>query len=72
MHPQRGMVRQANVRLGLLLMLVVLALSACGGGSSEQQAEARHLLKDEKPLPAGEYHTGVQALSFLQARQGVD
>jgi pimeloyl-ACP methyl ester carboxylesterase len=32
MHPQRRMVRQALIRLGLLVTLVVLALSACGGG----------------------------------------
>ena len=54
MYPMR-MVSKA-LMLGLLVPLVVLALSTCGGGS-EQQAQVRHLPEDEKPLPAGEYHT---------------
>ncbi len=47
---------QQTLRVALLGTLAVLVVSACGGGSQEQ-SEARHLLKDEKPLPAGEYHT---------------
>jgi hypothetical protein len=38
MHPQkRRMARQALIRMGLLVTLVVLALSACGGGGSAQE-----------------------------------
>ncbi|MBA3491059.1 MAG: hypothetical protein H0T55_03150 [Rubrobacteraceae bacterium] len=53
MYPQR-MVRQA-LRLGLLVALVVLALSACGGG--EKEAKARSLPEDPQALRPGEYRS---------------
>ena len=57
MYPQRRTVRQA-FGLGLLVTLVVLALSACGaGGSGEEEAKVRHIPEDEKALPPGQYHT---------------
>ena len=53
MHPQRS-VRQA-LGLGLLVALVVLALSACGGG--ENEAKARPLPEDPQALRPGKYHS---------------
>jgi hypothetical protein len=41
--------------LGLLVVLVVLALSACGGG--EKKAKARPLPEDPKALRPGEYRS---------------
>src|SRR5688572_29376197 len=42
--------------LGLLVVLVVLVLSACGGG--EKEAKARHLPEeDQKALHPGEYRS---------------
>jgi hypothetical protein len=71
MYPQRRMVRQA-LRLGLLVTLFVLALSACGGGGggggeqqqANQQAKGRPLPKGEDSVPAGPYHTTVFEPSF--------
>jgi hypothetical protein len=54
MYPQRRMVRQA-LRLGLLVALVVLGLSACGGG--EKEAKARPLPEDPQALQPGEYRS---------------
>jgi hypothetical protein len=54
MYPQRRMVRQA-LSLGLLVVLVVLALSACGGG--EKKAKARPLPEDPKSLRPGTYRS---------------
>jgi hypothetical protein len=54
MYPQRRMVRQA-LSLGLLVVLVVLALSACGGG--EKKAKARPLPEDPKALRPGTYRS---------------
>src|SRR5688572_20973486 len=55
MYPQRRMVRQA-LRLGLLVTLVVLVLSACEGG--EKEAKARPLPEElQKALPPGEYRS---------------
>ena len=55
MYPLR-MVRQA-LRLALLVTLVVLAMSACGGGSQEEQASnPRHLPQNNATLRPGEYH----------------
>jgi hypothetical protein len=55
MYPQRRMVRQA-LRLGLLVTLVVLVLSACQGG--EKEAKARPLPEElQKALPPGEYRS---------------
>lgn len=50
------------LRFGVLVVLVALVLSACGGGaaggSEHQQAEGRPLPKyDQASLPAGRYHT---------------
>jgi hypothetical protein len=50
-----GTVKQA-LRLGLLVTLVVLALSACGGGQ-EQADGPRPLPEDEKALRPGEYRS---------------
>jgi hypothetical protein len=53
----RRMVQQ-TLRVALLGTFAVLVVSACGGGGgSQEQAEVHHLPEDEKPLPAGEYHT---------------
>src|SRR5215208_5683086 len=41
--------------LGLLVVLVVLALSACGG--DEKKAKARPLPEDDKALQPGEYRS---------------
>jgi hypothetical protein len=58
-YPRR-MVRQA-LRLGLLVTLAVLALSACGGGEAagggQEQAKARPLPQDPQALRPGEYRT---------------
>jgi len=56
----RRMVSQA-LRLGLVVTLVVLALSACGGGGgghkqANQQARGRPLPEYEGSLSAGQYH----------------
>jgi hypothetical protein len=54
MYPQR-LVSQA-LRLGLLVTLVVLVLSACQGG--EKEAKARPLPEDDqKALHPGEYRS---------------
>jgi hypothetical protein len=56
MYPQRRIVRQA-LMLGLLVTLVVLALSACSARGQEEGAKARPLPEDEKALHPGEYHS---------------
>jgi hypothetical protein len=48
--------------LGLLAMLVVLVLSACGG--VEKQAEVRHLPDEAKALQPGQYRTEEFEPSF--------
>jgi hypothetical protein len=54
MYPQR-LVSQA-LRLGLLVTLISLLLSACGGG--EKKAKARHLPEElQKALPPGTYRS---------------
>ena len=58
MYPRR-LVSQA-LKLGLLLTLVILALSSCGGGaegSQEEEAKGRPLPQDPKALRPGEYHS---------------
>ena len=54
MYPQRRMVRQA-LRLGLLVTLLVLVLSACGG--DEKKAKARPLPEDPQALRPGVYRS---------------
>ena len=65
MYPQRRIVRQA-LMLGLLVTLVVLALSACTAGGQEEGTKARPLPEDEKALHPGEYHSVIfkPSLSF--------
>ena len=59
----RGIRLKALLASGVLVALVVLALSACGGGGGSgggehQQAKARPLPEEEfKALPPGEYHS---------------
>ncbi len=59
MYPRR-MVSQA-LRLGLLMTLVILALSSCGGGtggdSAQQEARGRPLPQNPQALRPGEYRT---------------
>ena len=50
MHPRSRTVKRA-LGLGLLAMLVVLVLSACGG--VEKEAKIRHLPEEEKALHPG-------------------
>ena len=59
----RSLVRQA-LRLALLATLVVLALSACGGGGEEQANKDRSLPEIEKPLRPGIYRTEEFKPSF--------
>ncbi len=56
MYPQR-MVRQALIKLGLLVTLVVLALSACGGGEELQESKPRPLPEERQVLRPGEYRS---------------
>jgi hypothetical protein len=73
MYPLRRMLRLI-LRLGVLVTLVVLALSACGGGAGggggEEQAKAkegtkaRHLPPFETPLRPGEYRSEEFKPSF--------
>jgi hypothetical protein len=58
MYPRR-MVSQA-LKLGLLVTLVILALSSCGrgaGGGQEEEAKGRPLPQDPKALHPGQYHS---------------
>jgi hypothetical protein len=57
----RKMVKQA-LRLGLLVVFLVLALIACGGGAGEagshqEEANARPLPENNATLPPGEYRS---------------
>src|SRR5215210_6581492 len=60
-----GMTRVGNFKawaallvVGLLATLLVLTLSACGGGgSAQEEAKARPLPQYEEPLRSGEYHS---------------
>jgi hypothetical protein len=61
MYPRRREWRKAN-GLVLLATLVVLALSACGGG--EKEARARPLPEDEVALRPGEYRVNGFEPSF--------
>ena len=69
---------RALLATGVLVALVALALSSCGGGASgagehHQQAKARPLPEGKKPLPPGdEYHTEAfkPAFSFHVVGKG--
>jgi hypothetical protein len=61
MHPRSRTVRRA-LELGLLAMLGVLVLCACGG--VEKEAEVRHLPDEAKALQPGEYRTEEFEPSF--------
>src|SRR5215211_8650712 len=52
--------------VGLLATLLILALSACGGGSAQEGGKARPLPNGEKALRPGEYYTAKfkPSLSF--------
>jgi hypothetical protein len=54
----QGTVKQALIRLRLLVVLVVLVLSACGGGgSAREEAKARPLPENNVTLRHGEYRS---------------
>lgn len=61
MYPQRKKMMRQALGLGMLVSLVVLALSACGGGAEAggQEEEARALTVPEQPreLRPGEYYS---------------
>jgi hypothetical protein len=61
MHPRSRTLRRA-LGLGLLAMLVVLVLSACGG--VEKEVQVRHLPDEAKALQPGEYRTEEFEPSF--------
>jgi len=52
---------KAEMRRAMLLLsattMALLALMACSGGSSQEEAKARPLPEDEKALRPGEYHS---------------
>src|SRR5918993_511544 len=57
--------RAALLMVGLLVTLLVLALSACGsGGSAQEEAKARPLPEDPKTLRPGEYRSEEFKPSF--------
>jgi hypothetical protein len=58
----RPMVMRSAPRLGLLLTLVILVVSACGGG--EEEVKARPLPEDRQALRPGEYRSEEFKPSF--------
>ena len=63
--------RPGLVRLALcvgVLMVVILALTACGSGSAKEQAKGRPLPKEEKALRPGEYHSVEFKPSFSTSK----
>ena len=62
MYPHRSMVSQA-LRLGLVVTIVVLALSACGG-EKHQKSRPQPLPENQKVLRPGEYHSEEFEPSF--------
>jgi hypothetical protein len=57
MYPRRRrMVRQA-LRLGLVVTIVVLAMSACGGGEKQQESRPRPLPEEQQELRPGVYRS---------------
>src|SRR5919112_367457 len=56
--------RAALLMVGLLAILLVLALSACGGGSAQEEVKARPLPEDPKALRPGEYRSTEFKPSF--------
>jgi hypothetical protein len=57
MYPQKRIVRQA-LGLGLLVTLVLLALSACGGENQQQASKVRPLPEEGQALRPSEYFSG--------------
>ena len=56
--------RAGLLGVGLLATLLVLALTACGGGSEQEEAKARPLPEDPKTLRPGEYRSEEFKPSF--------
>ena len=54
----------ALLMVGLLSILVVLTLSACGAGGAKEEAKVRPLPEDEKALHPGKYHSEEFEPSF--------
>jgi hypothetical protein len=63
MYPQGRMVRQV-LKLGLLVTLVVLALSACEANEWQQESKSRPLPEGEKALRPGECYSEEFKPSF--------
>ena len=64
MYPHRRRMVSQALGLGLLAALVVLALSACGGGEKQQESRPRPLPEEPKALRPGEYRTEEFKPSF--------
>jgi hypothetical protein len=62
MYPHRSMISQA-LRLGLVVTIVVLAMSACGG-EKHRESGPQPLPENQKVLRPGEYHSEEFEPSF--------